>query len=82
MEKTYKFVGDLTIRDVTKEVELDVKYNGTVKDPWGNTKAGFTLEGVINRFDFNLKWNSAIESGGLVVGEDVTILAKLQLVKK
>jgi polyisoprenoid-binding protein YceI len=80
--KNFKLVGDLTIRDVTKEVELDVKYNGTVIDPWGNTKAGFSLEGVINRFDFNLKWNSAIESGGLVVSEDVTILAKLQLVKK
>lgn len=80
--KNFKLVGDLTIRDVTKEVELDVKYNGTVKDPWGNTKAGFALEGVVNRFDFNLKWNSAIESGGLVVGEDVTISAKLQLVKK
>ena len=78
----YKLVGDLTIRDVTKEVELAVKYNGTVKDPWGNTKAGFSLEGVINRFDFNLKWNSAIESGGLVVSEDVTIFAKLQLIKK
>lgn len=80
--KNFKLVGDLTIRDVTKEVELDVKYNGTVIDPWGNTKVGFSLEGVINRFDFNLKWNSAIESGGLVVSEDVTILAKLQLVKK
>lgn len=80
--KNYKLVGDLTIRDVTKEVELDVKFNGTVKDPWGNTKAGFTLEGVVNRFDYNLKWNTAIEAGGLVVGEDVTILGKLQLVKK
>ena len=80
--KKYKLVGDLTIRDVTKVVSLDVKYNGTVKDPWGNIKSGFTLEGVINRFDYNLKWDSAIETGGLVVGEDVTILAKLQLVKK
>ena len=78
----YKLVGDLTIRDVTKEVELDVVHNGTVKDPWGNTKAGFSLEGVINRFDYNLKWDATIETGGLVVGEDVTILGKLQLVKK
>ena len=78
----YKLVGDLTIRDVTKEVELDVVHNGTVKDPWGNTKAGFSLEGVINRFDYNLKWNAALETGGLVVGEDVTILGKLQLVQK
>ncbi len=80
--KNFKLVGDLTIRDVTKEVSLDVVYNGTVKDPWGNTKAGFSLEGVINRFDYNLKWDAAIETGGLVVGEDVTILAKLQLIKK
>ena len=78
----YKLVGDLTIRDVTKEVELDVVYNGTVKDPWGNTKSGFSLEGVINRFDYNLKWDATIETGGLVVGEDVTILGKLQLVKQ
>lgn len=81
-EKNYKLVGDLTIRDVSKEVELDVVYNGTVKDPWGNTKAGFSLEGVVNRFDYNLKWDAAIETGGLVVGEDVTILGKLQLVKQ
>lgn len=81
-EKNFKLVGDLTIRDVTKEVSLDVLYNGTVKDPWGNTKSGFTLEGVVNRFDYNLKWDAAIETGGLVVGEDVTILAKLQLIKK
>lgn len=79
---SYKLIGDLTIRDVTKEVELDVVHNGTVKDPWGNTKAGFSLEGVINRFDYNLKWDTAIETGGLVAGEDVTILGKLQLVKK
>lgn len=80
--KNYKLVGDLTIKDVTKEVSLDVKYNGTITDPRGNTKAGFSLEGVINRFDFNVKWNAAIETGGLVVSEDVTILAKLQLNKK
>jgi len=80
--KNYKLIGDLTIRDVTKEVKLDVVYNGTVNDPWGNTKAGFALEGVINRFDYNLKWNTALETGGLVVGEEVTILAKLELTKK
>ena len=81
-DKNYRLVGDLTIRDVTKEVELNVVYNGTVEDPWGNTKSGFSLEGEINRFDYNLKWNKTIEAGGLVVGEDVTILAKLQLVKQ
>lgn len=80
--KNYKLVGDLTIRDITKEVELDVIYNGTVKDPWGNTKAGFSLEGEVNRFDYNLKWDAALETGGLVVGKEVTIIAKLQLIKK
>lgn len=81
-DKKYKLVGDLTIRDVTKEVALDVVYNGTVKDPWGNTKAGFKLNGEINRFDYGLKWNAAIETGGLVVGENVTITANLELVQK
>lgn len=81
-DKNYKLIGDLTIKDVTKEVELDVKYNGTIKDPWGNTKAGFVLNGVINRFDYNLKWSSVMEAGGLVVGQDVTIVAKFELIKK
>ncbi len=80
-DNKYKLVGDLTIRDVTKEVELDVKYNGTVKDPWGNTKAGFKLTGTINRFDYNLKWNKLLETGGLVVSEDVDIVCNIQLVK-
>ena len=81
-ENEYKMVGDLTMRDVTKEVELDVELNGTVVDPWGNTKAGFNLVGEINRFDYNLKWSKALETGGLVVGEDVEIIGKLQLMKK
>ncbi len=78
----YTMVGDLTIRDVTKEVELEVELNGTVVDPWGNTKAGFNLVGEINRFDYNLKWSKALETGGLVVGEDVEVIGKLQLMKK
>lgn len=81
-DNKYKLVGDLTIRDVTKEVELDVKYNGMVKDPWGNTKAGFKVTGEINRFDYNLKWNTAIETGALVVGREVELIIDLQLVKK
>ena len=81
-DNEYKLVGDLTIRDVTKEVELEVELNGTVVDPWGNTKAGFNLLGEINRFDYGLKWSKALETGGLVVGEDVEIIGKLQLMKK
>lgn len=78
----YKLTGDLTIRDVTKKVDLDVVYNGMVKDPWGNTKAGFKVTGKINRFDYNLKWNKAIETGALVVGREVKLVIDLQLVKK
>lgn len=77
----YKLIGDLTIKGVTKEVELDVEYRGTVKDPWGNTKAGFELEGKINRFDYNLKWNKTLETGGLVVDNEVEIFANLELKK-
>jgi polyisoprenoid-binding protein YceI len=78
----YKLVGDLTIRDKTKRVELDVVFNGTVKDPWGNTKAGFRITGEINRFDFDLKWNTVMEAGGAVVSKDVAFDINVQLQKK
>ncbi|MFM7079977.1 MAG: YceI family protein [Bacteroidota bacterium] len=77
----YKLTGDLTIRDVTKTIVLDVVYAGTTKDPWGNTKAGFKITGKINRFDYGLKWNTLTEAGGAVVGQDIEIKIPLQLVK-
>lgn len=77
----YKLTGDFTIRDVTKEVTLDVVYNGSIKDQRGNIKAGFKIIGQINRFDYNLKWNSLIESGGAVVGKTVTMTINLELQK-
>ncbi len=80
-DNKFKLIGDLTIRDVTKQVELDVKFNGIVKDPWGNTKAGFKITSELNRFDYNLKWNTAIETGGLVVGKEVELVIDLQLKK-
>ncbi|AFN74589.1 YceI family protein [Melioribacter roseus P3M-2] len=80
-DNKYKLVGDLTIRDNTKEVTLDVTYNGMVKDPWGNTRAGFKVTGTINRFDFGLKWNALLELGGAVVSEDVDIVIDVQLIK-
>jgi polyisoprenoid-binding protein YceI len=69
----YKVTGDLTIKGVTKSIVLDAKNTGTVKDPGGNTKSGWTASGKIDRFDFGLAWNKAIEAGGLVVGKEVTI---------
>ncbi|TAE50307.1 MAG: polyisoprenoid-binding protein [Bacteroidetes bacterium] len=77
----YKLVGDLTMHGVTKSVELTAVYNGTVKDPYGNTKAGFKITGVVNRTQFGLKWNAALETGGVVVSEDVTINCNIELKK-
>lgn len=81
-DKKYKLIGDLTIRDITKQIELDVVYNGTVKDPWGNTKAGFKITGKLNRFDYGLKWNALIETGGAVVGKEVELTINLELQKQ
>jgi len=72
-ESSYKITGDLTIKGVTKTVVLDATNNGTIKDPWGNTKTGWSAVGKINRFDFGLTWSQALETGGLVVGKEVTI---------
>lgn len=78
----FKLIGDFTMRDVTKTITLDVLFRGIVKDPWGNTKAGFKVKGVINRFDYNLKWNNLMETGGAVVGKDVEITVDLELNKQ
>ncbi|MEJ5265217.1 MAG: YceI family protein [Bacteroidales bacterium] len=77
----YELVGDLTIRDVTKTVKFDVTYGGTVKDPYGNIKAGFKASAVINRFDYGLKWNALTEAGGAVVGNEVNVSLKLEFAK-
>lgn len=74
--------GDLTIRDVSLPVSLDVELGGVGKDPWGNEKAGFTVRGKINRRDFGLNWNAALETGGVLVGEEVKLYGEIQLVKK
>jgi polyisoprenoid-binding protein YceI len=77
----YKLHGDLTIKDVTKPVTLNAEFGGIGKDPWGNVKAGFTVSGKINRKDFGLNWNAALETGGVLVSEDVRINSEIQLVK-
>lgn len=79
--ENYKLIGDLTLRDVTKAVELDVEFGGTVKDPYGNIKAGFELNGKINRKDFGLSWGALTEAGGMVVGEDVKLHLNIELAK-
>jgi len=78
----YALAGNLTIKDVTKPVKLAVEFGGIATDPWGNTKAGFTISGKINRTDFGLTWNAALETGGVMVSEEVKILGELQFVKQ
>lgn len=80
-DNQYKVTGDLAIRDVTKEVELEAVHGGTVEDPYGNTKAGFEISGTINRKEFNLTWNAVTEAGNVVVGDDVKLQLNMQLIK-
>ena len=79
---SFDLYGDLTIRDVTKNVKLSVEFGGVVKDPYGNTKAGFTINGKINRKDFGLTWSAVTEAGGIVVSDDVKIAAEIQLIEQ
>jgi len=74
--------GNLTIKGVTKEVSFDLEFGGISKDPWGNEKAGFSINGKMNREDFGLTWNATLETGGVLVSNDVKIAAEIQLVKK
>lgn len=73
--------GNLTINGVTKPVQLDVDFGGINVDPWGQTKAGFSFEGKISRKDFGLNWNAALETGGVMVSDEVKIAGELQFVK-
>jgi len=75
----YELTGNLTIRDVTKKVTFAVKYGGTTKDPYGNTKAGFKATGTINRLEYGLKWNTVTEAGGAVVGSDIELIVNLEM---
>ena len=77
-----RLIGDLTIRDVTKEVILDVELNGIAVDPYGQTKAGFEITGEINRKDFNLTWNAVTEAGSIVVSDKVKLAVEAQFIKQ
>lgn len=78
----YRMVGDLTIHGVTQTVTWDLTLDGTGKDPWGNDRIGLTAETRINRHDFGLMWNAALEAGGILVGEQVKIAVHLQAIKQ
>ena len=78
---SYNLYGDLTIRSITKNVKLEVEFGGVIKDPWGNTRAGFAVNGKINRKDFGLTWHMTTDAGGIVLGDDVRIHVALELIK-
>lgn len=71
--------GELTIKGITKKIPLTVEFGGIINDPWGNERAGFTITGKINRNDWELTWNTAIETGGLLVSDDVLITCEVEL---
>lgn len=81
-DEHYRLKGMLTIREVTKPVELDVEYGGMIQDPYGLTRAGFHVEGKINRKEFNMSFNAMTEAGGLVVGNDIKLLCDVEFTKQ
>jgi len=79
---TYTLHGELTMKGITKPVRLSVEYNGVAKDPWGNEKAGFVVTGKINRSDWGVNFNGVLETGGVMLSEEVKINSEIQLVKQ
>jgi polyisoprenoid-binding protein YceI len=78
----FKLIGDITIRNITKSIELTAEFGGIMVDPWGNTKAGFELNGKIKRKEFDLKWDAITEAGGAVVSDDVKLHLNVELHKQ
>lgn len=78
----YKVHAKLTLNGVTKDVVWDAKFNGIVKDPWGNTRAGLKVWGAVDRYDYGLKYNSALDNGGLAVGKEVRVEGNFEFTKK
>ncbi len=81
-EDRARVFGDLTIRDVTKEVALDVEFEGRTKDPWGNERIGFSATTELNRKEFGLRWNQVLETGGVVVGDRVKVSLHIEAVRQ
>jgi polyisoprenoid-binding protein YceI len=82
VQNRFNVTGELTMRGVTKQVTVPVEFLGTQKDPWGNEKAGFALQTTLNRKDYGIVWNQALDAGGYLLGDDVQVSISLQVVKK
>jgi polyisoprenoid-binding protein YceI len=78
---SFNIHGDLTLHGITKNIRLEVEFGGVIKDPWGNTRAGLTVSGKINRKEFGLTWHMTTDAGGVVLGDDVKIHVSLEFVK-
>jgi len=79
-DEDYKLAGDITIKGITRPIEFKVNYGGQLVDPWGNIRAGFNIEGAIDRFDFGLTWNALLETGGAMLGKTVKLQAEIEIV--
>jgi len=78
----YKVYGNLTMKGVTAPIALNLEYSGVTKDPWGNERAGFIVTGIVKRSQWNIQFNATMETGGVVLGEDVKLHAEIQMVKE
>jgi polyisoprenoid-binding protein YceI len=78
----FKLIGDLTIKDNTREVALDAEFQGRTRDPWGGERMGFEAKGKINRKEFGLHWNQALDAGGWVLGDDIKMTIEVELVRQ
>jgi polyisoprenoid-binding protein YceI len=78
----YVLTGDLTLMGVTKPVELALEFNGEIEDPWGNTRAGFSASGKLDRRDFGISWNKTMDKGGIVVGNEISIALEIEAIKQ
>ena len=82
IENHYNLGGNLTIKGITNKIKLDVEYGGTIKDPWGNEKTGFTVTGKIVRKDWELNWNATLDLGGVMVSDEVSIICDVELLRQ
>ena len=79
---SYELYGELSMKGIAKKIKLEVEFGGVVKDPWGNEKAGFVIKGKINRKDWGMEWNSVLETGGVLLSEEVIINCEVELIKQ
>ncbi len=79
-EGNHELWGELTLKGITKNLKLNAQFGGTSKDPWGNEKVGFSVSGIIKRSDWELEWNKALETGGLILGNEVTVSCEVELI--